>query len=89
MLDKESGQMMSAVDLYFMCQDGSMFKARVPYAPYFYVVIRDDQEVEVEGWLRRKFEGSIKDVQIMFREDLDMVRRAQRASSADPSMFFT
>jgi DNA polymerase epsilon subunit 1 len=35
--DRESGQLVSAVDCYFMCQDGGMFKAKVTYAPYFYL----------------------------------------------------
>jgi len=38
--DKDSGQVVSAVDCYFMCQDGSMFKARVLHAPYFYLQVK-------------------------------------------------
>jgi hypothetical protein len=37
--DKESGQTLSAVDCFFQCQDGSMFKARVPFPPYFYIMV--------------------------------------------------
>ncbi len=30
--------------------------------------------MEVDSWLRRKFEGSLKEVEIVHREDLDLVR---------------
>ncbi|KAF8072990.1 POL2A [Scenedesmus sp. PABB004] len=70
--DKDTGQTMSAVDCYFQCQDGSMFKARVPYAPYFYLQVKDDAERDVEVWLRRKFEARIRDVELVLREDLDL-----------------
>lgn len=68
--------MLSSVDLYFMCQDGSMFKARVPYAPYFYITVRDGAEADVEGYLRRRYEGAVKDFEIVHKEDLDLVRGA-------------
>jgi hypothetical protein len=38
--DRDSGQLVSAVDCYFMCQDGGMFKAKVVFAPYFYVQVK-------------------------------------------------
>lgn len=55
--DKESGQLCSAVACYFMCQNGDMFKCKLQYAPYFYLQVKDDREMEVEAYLRRKFEG--------------------------------
>jgi DNA polymerase epsilon subunit 1 len=60
MEDKDSGQVVSSIDCYFMCQDGDMFKARIGFTPYFYIQVANDQEAEVEGWLRRKFEGCIR-----------------------------
>lgn len=38
--EKESGNTVAAVNCYFMSQDGSMFKAQVPFSPYFYVQIK-------------------------------------------------
>ncbi len=29
--------------------------------------------MEVDSYLRRKFEGAIKDVEVVFKEDLDLV----------------
>lgn len=36
--------------------------------------IGNGQEFEVEGYLRRRFEGLIKEVEPVEREDLDLVR---------------
>ena len=70
--DKDSGHMVSAVACYFMCQDGSMFKAEVEYAPYFYLQVAPGSELELDGWLRRKFSDTIKDIELVEKEDLDL-----------------
>ena len=36
-------------------------------------VPQDDLEMEVDSWLRRKFEGALKEVEVVQREDLDLV----------------
>ena len=38
--DRESSQTVAAVNCYFMCQDGSMFKAQIAFAPYFYLHVQ-------------------------------------------------
>jgi DNA polymerase epsilon subunit 1 len=58
---KETGQLCSAVACYFMCQNGEMFKCKLPYSPYFYLQVQDDRELEVEAYMRRKFEGMLQD----------------------------
>lgn len=70
--DRDSGNMVSVVGCYFMCQDGSMFKAEVEYAPYFYLHVTNGIEVEMDSWLRRKFNNAIKDIEIVEKEDLDL-----------------
>ena len=42
--DRDTGNTVAAVNCYFMCQDGSMFKAQVRFAPYFYL------QVQVRPW---------------------------------------
>lgn len=64
--------MVSVVNCYFMCQDGSMFKAQVDHSPYFYLQVKEGMEMEVDSWLRRKFGGSLRDVEMVDREDLDL-----------------
>jgi DNA polymerase epsilon subunit 1 len=56
--DKEAQRVASAVACYFMCQDGGMFKCKLAFAPYFYLQVKGDRELEVEAYLRRKFEGA-------------------------------
>ena len=71
--DREcAGRVLSAVDLYFQAQDGSKFKARVPFAPYFYVVAKPSRERDVEAWLRRRFDARLRDVERVEREDLGL-----------------
>eukprot|EP00873_Tetraselmis_striata_P038899 jgi/Tetstr1/459163/TSEL_004609.t1 len=70
--DGDSGQVLSAVACYFMCQDGSMFKAKVLFAPYFYLQVKDNFESEVETYLKRSYGGRIKTTEIVQREDLDL-----------------
>ena len=70
--DKDSGVLVSGVNLYFMCQDGSTFKTQLPYMPYFYVGVRGDAHREVEFFLRRRFENLIADVVVEEKEDLDL-----------------
>ncbi|GLC51172.1 hypothetical protein PLESTB_000473800 [Pleodorina starrii] len=72
MADKDSGHVVASVDCYFMCQDGTMFKARLAFSPYFYVRVREGREVEAENYLRRKCEGAIRSVEVVEKEDLDL-----------------
>ena len=79
MTDVSSGREVAAVACYFMRQNGSTFKADVPFTPYFYVVTKPGHEAEVENYLRRKHEGRIKDVDAQVeKEDLDLKVRALR-----------
>jgi len=62
----------AGVDYYFIEEDGGTFKATVQYDPYFLVAVRKGKEAEVEEWCRRKFEGLVKGVKRMMKEDLQM-----------------
>ena len=42
--------------------------------------VQNGQEHEVDAVLRRKFEGRIRDIEIVEREDLDLVRCRHRCS---------
>ena len=62
----------AGVDYYFLEDDGGTFKATVEYDPYFLIAVRKNKEAEVEEWCRRKFEGLVKGVKRVEKEDLQM-----------------
>ncbi|CAK7329328.1 unnamed protein product [Dovyalis caffra] len=86
--DEETGRVFSCVDLYFVSQDGSAFKSKYKFRPYFYAATKEKMEMDVEGYLRRRYESQIADIEIVEKEDLDLrdllhvVHRNQAKSDA-------
>ncbi|KAJ8568462.1 hypothetical protein K7X08_027995 [Anisodus acutangulus] len=70
--DQETRKAYSCVDLYFVCQDGSTFKAKYKFRPYFYVATKDKMEMDVDSYLRRRYESQIADIEVIEKEDLDL-----------------
>ncbi|WCJ41776.1 DNA polymerase epsilon catalytic subunit A [Euphorbia peplus] len=70
--DQETGTSHSCVDLYFVTQDGSAFKSKFKFRPYFYAATKENMEMEVEAYLRRRFESQVADVEIVEKEDLNL-----------------
>ena len=65
----------AGVDFYFIGEeDGSTFKATVEYDPYFLIAVKRGKEAEVEEWCRRTFEGLVKALKRVEKEDLQLVR---------------
>ncbi|EPS44616.1 hypothetical protein H072_1405 [Dactylellina haptotyla CBS 200.50] len=62
----------AGVDFYFIDDEGGSFKATVLYDPYIVIACKVGFEIEVEEWIRRKFEGLVKNVSRTTREDLQM-----------------
>ncbi|KAK3377104.1 hypothetical protein B0T24DRAFT_620464 [Lasiosphaeria ovina] len=63
----------SALDCYFIEEDGSTFKATVEYEPYFVIACRKGREGEVEEWCKRVPGGGVvKGIKRVEREDLKM-----------------
>ncbi|KAK3385312.1 hypothetical protein B0H63DRAFT_181526 [Podospora didyma] len=63
----------SALDCYFIEEDGSTFKATVEYEPYFVIACRKGHEGEVEEWCKRVPGGGVvKGIRRMEKEDLKM-----------------
>ncbi len=62
----------AGVDFYFLGDDGENFKATVQYNPYFLIAVRRGREAEVEEWCKRVFEGLVKTVARVEKEDLQM-----------------
>ncbi|OEL31457.1 DNA polymerase epsilon catalytic subunit A, partial [Dichanthelium oligosanthes] len=70
--DEDTGKIYSCVDLYFVSQDGSTFKVKYKFRPYFCAATKDKMELEVEAYIRRRYEGEISDIEIIEKEDLDL-----------------
>jgi DNA polymerase epsilon subunit 1 len=62
----------AAVDFYFIGDKGETFKASVEYLPYFLIAVKMKREAEVEEWIKRAFEGIVRTVEKVEKEDLDM-----------------
>ncbi|KAK4997483.1 DNA polymerase epsilon catalytic subunit [Elasticomyces elasticus] len=62
----------AGVDFYFIGDDGNTFKATVEYDPYFLIAVKRGKEPEVEEWCKRSFEGLVKNVMRIEKEDLQM-----------------
>ncbi|EXB53717.1 DNA polymerase epsilon catalytic subunit A [Morus notabilis] len=70
--DQETNKVSSCVDLYFVSQDGSCFKSKYKFRPYFYAATKDKMEIDVEAYLRRRYESQIANIEIVEKEDLDL-----------------
>lgn len=62
----------AGVDYYFIGEGGDTFKATLEYDPYFLLAVKRGKEAEVEEWSRRAFEGLVKGVKKVEKEDLSM-----------------
>ncbi|XP_075636199.1 DNA polymerase epsilon catalytic subunit A-like [Castanea sativa] len=70
--DEDTQHVYSCVDLYFVSQDGSTFKSKYKFRPYFYAATKEKTEVDVDAYLRRRYESQIADIEIIEKEDLDL-----------------
>ncbi|KAG0139468.1 hypothetical protein CROQUDRAFT_111607 [Cronartium quercuum f. sp. fusiforme G11] len=70
--EQTTSQPAAAVELYFIQEDGGMFRATMKYQPYFYIASRAGNESEVEEWLQKRFEGQVVKLERIFKEDLQL-----------------
>ena len=70
----ENKCLVSAVDFYFIEEDGGRFKATLPYQPYFYILTKTDTERDVSSYLSRRLTGRIAGIDLVDKEDMDMVQ---------------
>ncbi|KAI8443886.1 DNA polymerase epsilon subunit 1, partial [Phakopsora pachyrhizi] len=69
---EESSETSAAVDLYFLKDDGGMFRSSMVYYPYFLIASRSGKEQEVEEWLRKKYEDRALRVERIYKDDLKL-----------------
>ncbi|OMO89101.1 hypothetical protein COLO4_19937 [Corchorus olitorius] len=58
--------------LLTFASDGSCFKSKFKFRPYFYVATKENAEMDVDAYLRRRYESQIAGIEIMDKEDLDL-----------------
>ncbi|XP_014243351.1 DNA polymerase epsilon catalytic subunit A [Cimex lectularius] len=68
----EDKRLISAVDYYFIQEDGSRFKASLPYQPYFLILVKKECIQEVSAYLTKRFAGTLLSVELVIKEDLDL-----------------
>ncbi|CAG0912824.1 unnamed protein product [Notodromas monacha] len=68
----EDKRLVSAVDYYFIQDDGSRFKVSLPYRPYFFVVPREGTAPDVLAYLNKRFSGIFAGTEMIQKEDLDL-----------------
>lgn len=56
-----------------MQEDGSRFKASLPFKPYFYILPKKECIQEVSSFLGKKYAGVIASIEQCPKEDLDLV----------------
>lgn len=56
-----------------MEEDGTRFKVSYPFMPYFYLLTKNDAIDEVVDYLKGKYPGVIVRVEVVSKEDLDLV----------------
>ncbi|GBP24391.1 DNA polymerase epsilon catalytic subunit A [Eumeta japonica] len=69
----EDKRLVAAMDYYFIEMDGSRFKISLTFQPYFFILARDECEQEVIQYLSKKFAGVINKINIIEKEDLDLL----------------
>lgn len=69
----EDERSLSAIDYYFIEEDGSTFKCTITNEPYFYIGVKRGMEQQVEQFLIKQYTTKISRTLLMEKEDLEMV----------------
>ncbi|XP_063895802.1 DNA polymerase epsilon catalytic subunit 1 [Helicoverpa armigera] len=69
----EDKRLVAAMDYYFIEMDGSRFKVSLTFQPYFLILARKECEQEVIQFLSKRFAGTIHKINVIEKEDLDLL----------------
>ncbi|XP_065643489.1 DNA polymerase epsilon catalytic subunit A isoform X2 [Hydra vulgaris] len=72
-IQDEDKKLLSAVDYYFIQDDGNRFKVSLPFNPYFYIAAKEGTERELATYLNKKYAGLIASIETVEKEDLDLL----------------
>uniref|UniRef100_A0A915HL00 DNA polymerase epsilon catalytic subunit n=1 Tax=Romanomermis culicivorax TaxID=13658 RepID=A0A915HL00_ROMCU len=68
----EDNQFLSAVNYYFIEENGDRFKISLPYKPYLYVATVEHCEKEASLYLSKKYAGDLTEIEIVAKDDLNL-----------------
>ncbi|XP_045460209.1 DNA polymerase epsilon catalytic subunit 1 [Harmonia axyridis] len=68
----EDKRLISAVDFYFIEEDGTRFKVSYAFMPYFYILTKREHINEISQFLMKKYGGTISGCNVVEKEDLDL-----------------
>ncbi|CAH0728541.1 unnamed protein product, partial [Brenthis ino] len=85
----EDKRLVAAMDYYFIEMDGSRFKVSLMFNPYFLVLARKECEQEVIQYLSKKFAGTIHKIEILEKEDLDLLNHLSGLKQRYVKLSFT
>lgn len=72
MLD-ENKRLIACIDLYFVEDDGGRFKVSVPFKPYFYIKVKENNLIqETSAYLSKRYGEYIHKMENVRKEDLDL-----------------
>eukprot|EP01132_Coremiostelium_polycephalum_P007732 gene7732-9508_t len=69
---KDTGIDKSSLELFFIKEDASSFKAWIQYNPYFYIMAKEGHHLEVESYLKKVYDSKISSIEILDKEDMDL-----------------
>lgn len=70
-INPETSMEMTAIDCYFLQENGETFKATFTSYPYIYVACKDNVRVHMEGWLQKRY-SYVKEIKHVEKVDLDL-----------------
>merc|ERR1719318_2001989 len=69
---QEDRRLLGAVDYYFIEEDGARFRVSMPYRPYLYLHIKQDQVEATMAFISKKYGQYITNMVKVQKEDLDL-----------------
>lgn len=69
----EDKRLVASMDYYFIEMDGTRFKVSLSFQPYFLILARRECEQEVIQYLSKKFAGTLYKIDVIKKEDLELV----------------
>ncbi|KAJ1330700.1 hypothetical protein BSLG_009152 [Batrachochytrium salamandrivorans] len=71
-VDDECPTGKAGLDMYFIEEDGTTFKATLIYQPFFFVICKSGSEADVEDYIKRRFQRNLLSISRVVMDDLSL-----------------